>query len=71
MCIVYVYIYMYICMYSICIYVYTFNSAILPNSKKNVILPIVTTWMELEGILLSEISQTMPIAIVFHLYADY
>ena len=26
--------------------------------KKNEILPFVTTWMDLEGIMLSEISQT-------------
>ena len=26
--------------------------------KKNEILPLVTTWMDLEGIMLSEISQT-------------
>ena len=26
--------------------------------KKNEILPLVTTWMDLEGIMLSEVSQT-------------
>ena len=28
-----------------------------PGIKKNGILPFVTTWMDLEGIMLSEISQ--------------
>ena len=38
-----------------CIYIYIveYYSAI----KKNEILPFVTTWMDLEGIMLSEISQ--------------
>ncbi|KAF0885511.1 LORF2 protein, partial [Crocuta crocuta] len=35
------------------IYMYMYNSAI----KENEILPFATTWMELEGIMLSEISQ--------------
>ena len=29
-----------------------------PSGKKNEILPFVTTWMDLEGIMLSEINQT-------------
>ena len=37
-----------------CIYTMEYYSAI----KKNEILPFVTTWMDLEGIMLSEISQT-------------
>ena len=36
---------------------YTYNG-ILFSHKKNEILPILTTWMDLTGILLSEISQT-------------
>ena len=38
-------------------YIYTieYYSAI----KKNEILPIATTWMDLEGIILSEINQTV------------
>ena len=35
-------------------YIMKYYSAI----KKNDILPLVTTWMDLEGILLGEISQT-------------
>ena len=37
----------------ICIY-----NGILFSHKKNEILPLATTWMDLEGIILSEISQT-------------
>ena len=37
-----------------CIYTMEYYSAI----KKNEILPFITTWMDLEGIMLSEISQT-------------
>ena len=37
-----------------CIYTMDYYSAI----KKNEILPFVVTWMDLEGIMLSEISQT-------------
>ena len=37
----------------ICIYTMTYNSAI----KKNEILPSATTWMDREGIVLSEVNQ--------------
>ena len=37
--------------------------------KKNKILPPATTWMDLEGIMLSEISQTNVLS--FHLYVEY
>ena len=37
----------------LCIYTVEYNSAI----ETNEILPSATTWMELEGIMLSEISQ--------------
>ena len=33
--------------------------------------PFVTTWMDLEGILLSEISQTKTNTAWYHLYVDY
>ena len=60
---VYIYIYMYIYIYIyIHIYIYThthihtmqYYSAI----KKNEIMPFATMWMDLESIMLSEISQT-------------
>ena len=37
----------------VCVYIMEYYSAI----KKNKILPFATTWMDLEGIMLSEISQ--------------
>ena len=37
--------------------VYTYNGT-LSSRKKKEILPFATTWMDLEGIVLSEISQT-------------
>ena len=39
--------------------------------KKNEILPFATMWMELEGIMLSEISQRKTKIILFHLYEDF
>ena len=38
--------------------VYTHNEILLSHIKKNYILPFVATWMDSEGIMLSEISQT-------------
>ena len=40
-----------------CIHKYTYNSIIFSHEKVE-ILPFVTIWMDLEGIMLSEISQT-------------
>ena len=54
--------YTYVCMY---IYIYTHThthvciyNGILLSHEKNHILPFATTWMDLESIMLSEISQT-------------
>ena len=50
------------------VYIYTmeYYSAI----KKNEILPFATTWMELEGIILNEISQRKTKVIGLHSYED-
>ena len=39
--------------------------------KKNEILPFATMWMELEGIMLSEISQRKTKTIGLHSYEDF
>ena len=38
--------------------------------KKNEILPFATTWTDMEGIMLSEISQTETYTVWFHLYVE-
>ena len=38
---------------------------------KNEILPFGTTWMDLEGIILNEVSQTKTNSIWFHSYMEY
>ena len=48
-------------------YLYT---RILFSHKKNEILPFATTWMDLEGIMVSEISQRMTNTLYYHLYVD-
>ena len=40
------------------IYIYTYTQWHTTQPKKNEILPFAATWMELDGIMLSEISQT-------------
>ena len=50
--------YEYMCLY-ICIYIQTYIHTMEYQSlKKNEMLPLVKTWMDLEGIMLSEINQT-------------
>ena len=51
-----------------CGYIYTmeYYSAI----KKDKVLPFATTWMDLEGIMLSKISQRKKNTIWFHLYME-
>ena len=38
--------------------VYIYNGVLLGDQKKNEILPFATTWMELEGVMLSKITQS-------------
>ena len=38
------------------------------SAIKNKILPFATIWIDLEGIMLSEISQTNTIFVLYHLY---
>ena len=55
---VYVYIHMCMCVYTyIHTHTYTHIMEYYLAMRKNEILPFATTWMELEGIMLSEISQ--------------
>ena len=51
----------------VCVCVMEYYSAI----KKNDILPFATTWMELECIMLSKISQRKTNTILFHSYVEY
>ena len=45
-------------------------NGILLGHKKNGILPFVTAWVDLESIILSDISQTKTNTIWFHLYVE-
>ena len=49
-------IYIYVCV-CVCVCVCVWNGILLHCTIKNEILPFATTWMEPEGIILSEISQ--------------
>ena len=46
--------------------------SLCPSSaiKKNEVLPIAAKWMDLEGIMLSEISQRKTNTVRFHLYVE-
>ena len=46
------------------VYIYIYTMDYYSAIKKNENLPFVTTWMDLEGIMLSEISQTEKTKIV-------
>ena len=46
------------------------HNGILLSHKENEILPFVTTWMDLEGIILSEINQTKTNTVWFHLNVE-
>ena len=55
-CFIYIYIkcYIYITIY----YIYKIYNGILHIHKKDEIVPVVTTWVDLEGFMLREINQT-------------
>ena len=58
---VYIYIYIYILCVCVCIYIYIYIYNTMEYYlaiKKNKILPFATTWIDLEGIMLNEISET-------------
>ena len=48
---------------------HTYNGILLRHTKKD-ILPFVATWMDLEGIILSEISQRKTNTVWYHLYME-
>ena len=47
----------YVCM-CVCVYIHTHTMEYYSSIKKNEIMPIAATWMDLEVIILSEVSQT-------------
>ena len=49
--------------------VYIYNGILLSH-KKNEILPFATTWMDLEGIILSEIRQRKTNTLCCNLYVE-
>ena len=51
------------------VYVYTMEYYV--TMRKNEILPFATTWMELEGIMVSEISQSERRIIYFQSYMEF
>ena len=51
---IYIYIYMCVCIY---IYIYIYIMEYFSAIKKNEIIPFTATWMDLDNIILSEVSQ--------------
>ena len=49
---------------------YTYAMEYYSAIKKSEILPFVTTWMDLENIILSEISQTEKEILCYHLHVE-
>ena len=50
--------------------VYIYNGILLSHKKKNEILPFAAMWMDLEGIMLSEIRQRKTNTVCYHLYVE-
>ena len=63
-----VYVHIYIYIYSVCIYIYIYTYTMKYNLtiKNNEIFPFTMTWIELQCIMLSEISQRKTSIIGFH-----
>ena len=56
----------------VCIYVYIHTMEYYSGIEKNEIMPFAATWMDLEIIILSEISQTEKDKChMYHLYMEY
>ena len=55
--------------YTVFVYTHT-QSGILLAHKKNEIMPFAATWMDLEIIILSEVSQTKTNTIQYQLYVE-
>ena len=72
--VIYKYIYIYIYPYTqtyIYIYVHIHAADYCSAIKNNEILPFATTWIELQRIVLSEISQTKKNTVWFHLHMEF
>ena len=55
----------------VCVHAHTHtHNGILLSCKKNKILPFATMWMDLESVMLSEISQIKTITLCDHLYVE-
>ena len=53
-----------------CVHTHTHTHTLKISLKKNEIVQFETTWMDLEGVILSEISQRETHALWFHLYME-
>ena len=52
-----------------CVCIHTHNG-ILFSHKKNEIVPFATTWMDLEGLMLSKISETKTNTVLSHFHVE-
>ena len=62
-----------VCVYPHNMGYYSYKNKILffiTHKKKNEMLPFVTTWMDLENIMLSEVSQRKTNTVCYYLYVE-